>query len=233
MKFFYLLLFAVFMPAKMLIAQINITLDTDSVHVSAPASQVDIPLPSHVTNSTGGSVVIRWTRVVEQRPFGWDNAFCDKNLCYLAGVGSKTFELAPGEEGLLKPIFYPFGNEGVGIMRLYYISETPGVVWADTAVYVAVATGAVGSVEVEQVHDISIFPNPATDMLYMVSADAALKGYWNVSDIMGKVWMNSDGGSVALPTQISISQLPVGIFSLNIKISDTDQQVTRRFIVKR
>ena len=233
MKKFYLFSLTLFLSAKMLVAQVNIALDTDSVHVSAAASQVDIPLPSHITNNTSSPVIIRWTRVVEQRPSGWDNAFCDKNLCYLSGISSKTFELASGEEGLLKPIFYPFNVEGVGVMRLYYISETPGVVWADTAVYVAVATGAVGSVEAELVRDVSVFPNPASDMLYMVSANTEQKGQWAISDILGKVWMRSGEGAEVLPTQISVSQLPAGFYSLNVNMLGGDHHITKPFIVKR
>ena len=103
-------------------------------------------------------------------------------------VESKTFELSNGESGLLKPIFYPNEVPGMGVFRLYLQSETPGVVWADTAVFVGVATGEVGTVEAELMRTVSVFPNPATDALHVVTADAQLQGQWRITDSAGKVW---------------------------------------------
>lgn len=60
-------------------------------------------------------------------------------------------------------------------MRLYLASETPGVMWTDTAVYVAVATELLGAVEAELVRDVSVYPSPASEVLNVVTADATYK----------------------------------------------------------
>lgn len=215
-----------------LMAQVNLVVAPDSVYAQLPPTEQEIPLPSYITNNTGGPVTIRWTRVVEQETFGWDHAFCDKNLCYFGTVSSKTFNLDNGEKGVLKPIFYPFGLAGMGVMRLYYNSETPGVVWSDTAVYVAVATELTGTVEVERVRDVSVFPNPANDVLSVVTAQADIRGQWTITDVAGKVWATSVRSGL-IAGQIPIAQLPKGAYLLNVLTADNQPVVTKRFVVQR
>lgn len=231
--FFYFLPVMMLFFATSLVAQVNIVVHPDSVYNEVPAIEPEISLPSHITNNTGGSVTIRWTRVVEQETAGWDHAFCDKNLCYLGTVSTKTFELADGEEGLLKPIFYPHEIVGMGVMRLYYISETPGVSWADTAVYVAVGTDLVGTAEVELVRDVAVFPSPASDVLNIVTADANLQGQWRVTDAAGKVWIHSNSGTTLIAGQITVGQLPCAIYFLNVLTPDGQHAIAKPFTVLR
>ena len=232
-KIFYLLFGAMIAIAPSLTAQVNIVVAPDSVFVSLPATEHEINLPSYMTNSTGSTVAIRWTRVVEQEPMGWAHAFCDKNLCYFGSVNSKVFELVDGESGLLKPIFYPNGIPGIGVMRLYYNSETPGISWADTAVYVAEATGISGTVEAQWVRDVAVFPSPTQEVLNVVTADANLQGQWRITDATGKIWKHSDPTNTAIAGQIPVTQLPVGLYFLNVLTLDGKHAVAKRFVVQR
>ncbi len=232
-KIFYLFLCAMISTAQTLTAQVNIVVAPDSVFVSLPATEHEINLPSYMTNNTGSTVIIRWTRVVEQKPQGWEHAFCDKNLCYFGSVGSKTFELTDGESGLLKPIFYPYGIAGIGVMRLYYNSETPGISWADTAVYVAEATELLGAVEAKLVRDVAVFPSPAQEVLNVVTADSNLQGQWRITDATGKIWKHSDPKSTTIAGQISVVQLPVGLYFLNVLTLDGRHSIAKRFVVQR
>lgn len=230
---FYLIASFTLLFTQSITAQVNIVVAPDSVYNELPATETEIPLTSHITNNTGGSVTIRWTRVVEQKPQGWDYAFCDKNLCYLGVVASQTFELANAEVGLLKPIFYPFEIGGTGVMRVYYTSETPGVVWADTAVYVAVATETSGAIEAELVRDVAVFPSPAQDVLNVVSADADLQGQWRITDAAGKVWSSSNGIAASIAGQIPVAGIPNGIYFLNVLTPDGRHGAAKRFVVQR
>ncbi|MFN0216519.1 MAG: T9SS type A sorting domain-containing protein [Saprospiraceae bacterium] len=230
---FYLIASMTLLFTQAITAQVNIVVTPDSVYQELPAIESEIALPSHITNNSGGPVTIRWTRVIEQVTAGWDYAFCDKNLCYLGIVSTKTFDLADGEEGLLKPIFYPFEIAGMGVMRLYYLSETPGVSWADTAVYVAVGTELVGTAEVELVRDVAVFPNPTNDVLNIVTADANLQGQWRITDATGKIWCHSKIGTTPIAGQISIVELPVGLYFLNVLTPDGKHAVAKRFVVQR
>lgn len=214
-------------------AQVNIAITPDSVHVTLPAEEFEIELLSHITNNSGGPVTIRWTRVVEQKPAEWDVNFCDKNLCYLGFVATKTFDLANADSGLLKPIFYPNEVPGTGVFRLYLQSETPGVTWADTAVYVGVATNAVGTVEAELVRNVAVFPNPASDMLNVVTADINLQGRWRITDVTGKVWRYSDPATAAIAGQIPVANLPAGIYFFNVLSPDGRHVAAKRFTVQR
>jgi hypothetical protein len=230
---FYLIASITFLFTQSISAQVNIVVTPDSVYKELPAIEPEISLPSHITNNSGGTVTPRWTRVVEQETPGWTHAFCDKNLCYFGTVSSKTFELTDGEEGLLKPIFYPAEIVGIGVMRLYYISETPGVSWADTAVYVAVGTELVSTVEVELVRDVAVFPNPTDDVLNIVTADANLQGQWRIIDVAGKVWNCSMKGAGTIAGQIPVAHLPVGLYLLHVLTPDGQHLVAKRFTVQR
>ncbi|GEM_PF-2024511 len=232
-KSIYLLLVLFIANTDSLRAQVNIVVNPDSVYVSLPATEFEIDLPSQITNNTFGAVTIRWTRVVEQKPQEWDVNFCDKNLCYLGIVESKTFDLANGESGLLKPIFYPNNVAGTGVFRLYLQSETPGVTWADTAVFVGVATDPTGTIEAELVRDVTVFPNPASDVLNVVTADAHLQGRWRITDAAGKVWGCSNPGAGTIAGQISVTQLPTGIYFLNVLTPDGRYAAAKRFTVQR
>jgi hypothetical protein len=232
-KIHFLILGAMLSIVPSMTAQVNIVVAPDSVFVSLPAIEPEINLPSYITNNSGSTVTIRWTRVVEQEPQGWDHAFCDKNLCYFGTVSSKTFELVDGEIGVLKPVFYPFEIAGVGVMRLYYISETPGVMWADTAVYVAEAYELVGTAEAKLVKDIAVFPSPAQEVLHVVTANATLKGKWRITDALGKIWKYSDHENSTIAGQISVAQLPPGIYFLNVMDPDGRLAVSKRFVVHR
>lgn len=232
-KCLYLLLVLLIAIGDELRAQVNIVVNPDSVYVELPATEFEIELLSQITNNTGSTVTIRWTRVVEQMPQEWDVNFCDKNLCYLGFVESKTFELNNGESGMLKPIFYPNEVPGMGVFRLYLQSETPGIVWADTAVFVGVATGEVGTVEAELVRTVSVFPNPANDVLNVATADAQLQGQWRITDAAGKMWGCSSQGANAIAGQIPVAHFPSGLYLLNVLTPDGKHAIAKRFAVQR
>jgi hypothetical protein len=232
-KNFYLLLCALLTTIQFLTAQVNIVVSPDSVHVTVPNTESEINLPSYITNNSGDSVTIRWTRVIEEVPQDWSSAFCDKNVCWFGTVSSKTFQLIDGETGLLKPIFYPYEMAGTGVMRVYYISETPGVVWADTAVYIGVATGSVGVIEAELVRDVALFPNPANDVVNIVTADAHLQGQWCITDAAGKIWDCSSKCNGTIAGQIPVAHLPVGLYLLHVLTPDGQHVVARRFALQR
>lgn len=224
---------ALFSNALPTTAQVNIVVAPDSVHVTVPVEEFEIELISQITNNAGGPVTIRWTRVVEQKPQEWDVNFCDKNLCYLGIVESKTFDLANAESGLLKPIFYPNEVPGTGVFRLYLQSETPGVTWADTAVYIGVAADPTGTIETELVRDVSVFPNPASDVLNVVTADANLQGRWRITDAAGKVWGYSNPATTTIAGQIPVAQIPAGIYFLHVMTPDGRHAAAKRFTVQR
>lgn len=232
-KVLYAICGSMLLATYALTAQVNIVVAPDSVFVSLPAIETEITLPSHITNNSGDSVTIRWTRVVEQETQGWEHAFCDKNLCYFGTVGSKTFKLANAEVGLLKPVFYPHEITGTGVMRLYYQSETPGVTWSQTAVYVAEGTELLDAVEATLVRDIAVFPNPAQDVLNVVAADANFRGEWRILDAMGKVWGASGSSDAPIGGPVSVAQLPAGFYFFKVLTADGKQGVTKPFIVQR
>jgi hypothetical protein len=232
-RVFYFLLPALLTSLSLVAQSPDIVVLPDSVFVQGDPSDAQIDLPSHIYNNTANPVTIRWTRVVEQAPPAWDYAFCDLNLCYIGIVESEVFELMPGDSGLLKPIFYLNHSGGLGVMRIYLQSETPGVVWADTAVYVAAAGVDVGIDEAELVRDLALFPNPAQHTLQVTLAREIGPSQWYVTDAAGRTAMPRQPATGAFSSQLDISILPVGSYYFHIVSADNRVLASKPFVIQR
>lgn len=89
--------------------------------------------------------------------------------------------------------------------------------------YTDVETGILESTHV----NVSVFPNPATDVLNVVGNDFS-KGAYEVSDVLGKTVLN---GTVT-NGQINVNTLPSGIYILKLASTDNTVGVTK-FQVRR
>ena len=59
----------------------------------------DIKADAFITNNTNDTLNLRWERIGNERPEGWETAICDVNLCYLPNTTTKDFMLLPNESG--------------------------------------------------------------------------------------------------------------------------------------
>jgi hypothetical protein len=100
-------------------------------------------------------------------------------------------------------------------------------------VYVGVAADPTGTIETELVRNVSVFPNPATEVLNVVTADANLQGRWRITDAAGKVWGCSNSATTTIAGQIPVAQLPAGLYFLNIATPDGRHATAKRFTVQR
>ena len=190
----------------------NLVLYADSLHKEAPASQFQINIQNYIINNSGQTVTLKWTRTLQQPfPTGWVTNFCDDSLCYLNPVSTATFDLQSGDTGLLKPVFYPYGNTGTGIYRIKLESLTPSVPYLANIVYVAVATESTGTNTPES-FTATLSPNPAGNALRVTFGNAVFRGNVQISDASGRVLreINTEGPDLF----IDLSGLPGGAYTL-------------------
>lgn len=212
-KFFTTAFFAAIFTVS-LNAQASLVLYADSLAKEAPADQFEIDIPNYVYNLSGQTVTMKWTRTLQQPfPNGWVTNFCDNNLCYLGQTSTAQFELAAGDTGLLKPVYYPYETPGTGVIRLKLESLTPAVPFLANIVYVAIATPLTGTAELIALRNgAALFPNPANDALNVVFADADFRGSVRITDAMGRLVLTRS--NLGAQEELNISTLPAGFYSL-------------------
>ena len=69
-------------------------------------------------NTTNSNIELRWEKVRNNAPQGWEVVVCDKQ-CYTGLVDSKKFTLAPGESlNDFRVSFRPNGVDGIGNVEI-------------------------------------------------------------------------------------------------------------------
>lgn len=212
--------------------QSGLELHADSVYVEAPALQFEINLYNYIINHTGSTVTLEWVRTLEQPfPSEWVTNFCDRYACYLGQTSTAQFELEDGDTSLLKPVIYPNETPGMGVYRVRLESLTPGVEFLAHIVYVAVATDeSSGTVEIESVRDLTLFPNPAGEVLHAVFVDPDFHGTLTVSDATGRPVLTQ--ANATAHTQLDIAMLPAGLYLLQAHTDAGKLLITKGFSKK-
>lgn len=100
-------------------------------------------------------------------------------------------------------------------------SSTRFVLVEDDAVYVATFAAGV-SVAGHTAKNVSLYPNPTTDMVY-VASDAVSK--LEVLDLTGRILLSNEGQN-----SVSMRALPSGVYLVRIHVADA---VVCRRVVKR
>lgn len=202
--------FATFLSAQ----TAGLVLYADSLQKEEPVDQSLIDVPDYLFNYSGQNVLIKWTRTLEQPfPNGWLTNFCDDSLCYLNQTSTAQFYLSAGDTGLLKPVFYPYGNLGTGIMRVKVESLTPDVPFLAHIVYIAVATPSTGTTNLTALRNgMAVFPNPAKEEINIVFVDPDFRGALRITDATGRIVQTHTGTTAQ--EHLDLSGLPTGFYSL-------------------
>lgn len=217
MKIFFLL-FSVFCLAQTWGQSQNLHVKHDTMFGEFRVLENFIEHKNHIINSGAQTVKIRWTRTVVDITPDWETNFCDKNVCFLGTVSTRTFDLFPADTGLLKPIFYSQGIEGCIVYRLDLVSETPGIDYQKSLLFLARTTNGcqvLGAEDVEEVKDFAVYPNPAAiGILNVAFVDANFKGKLDIVDAQGRVvFQKNDANAIE---RLDISKLPSGSYSVRV-----------------
>lgn len=208
------LLFGFILTTPVFTQNSGLVLYADSLYQEAPATDFEIDVLNYMVNLSGQYVSVQWTRSVEQPfPAGWTYNFCDDSLCYTQQVGSSFFNLAPGDTGILKPVFYPHDNTGTAIFHLALESLTPAVPFTANVVYVAVGTQNTGTGSISALQNsAAVFPNPADESLHVVFSDPDFRGTLQITDALGRVVLMQNHAKTE--EILDVSGLPAGLYGI-------------------
>jgi|GEM_PF-489113 len=166
----------------------------------------------HFDNPSGDTLKLRWRRLEVNKPDDWDIDLCDYGLCYIGipsnGTMSHVFDtiqpylkliVQPGQTPGAAWIWfrvYELGNEA-NFQDVYFSLNTPGVTASNEPV---------------PSFSVSIFPNPATDIVNITSENSE-PVVCRVFDAYGRLMFENKH---LLETTIPTAIWPSGSYWINL-----------------
>jgi hypothetical protein len=197
-----------------------------------------IELANHLTNITSSPITINWKVVSVSIPGDWKVVgLCDNNTCYseepiLNGTNTPpaTSPIAPAGNSLFDlRVYAPItGANGTGTVKV----RTNTLSQVDTLVFIInkTATG-ISTIKLDDKR-VSLYPNPATNML-QVYTDKALNpqsiSIVNITGVQNIATSIEKGKEV---TNIDINALATGMYMVKVIDANGQMITTRKFVKK-
>jgi hypothetical protein len=191
-------------------------------------------IDAYIENTSMSDIHLKWSLLANTLPdLKWDFSLCDNGTCYSGIPDSATFPVTkPGEKASLKlTIIFTEGTskagKGTTQFLVYNINDESD---ADTITFEAdVVTGIFEIVPTDK--KISIYPNPATDVINIVSTDLNItKGNMSIYNALGAkvndIILTPSGFNT-----VSVSNLPAGVYYVRFQ-GTTGEVSTRTFLKK-
>ena len=171
----------------------------------------------YMPNTGGAKIILKWKKISDNLPAGWDYSMCDKGNCY-AGVpvGPTTMDTVyVSDQGYFNLAVDPLNELGSGTVRIYmwqdgFESAGDTLTWHVNAIPVSVE-------ELKLSDNIQIFPNPASSNLNIVLNDSKFHDI-EIKSIVGQVIFNGEVKSGT--NNIDVSNFSKGIYFIYLKNED-------------
>ncbi len=215
MKRFFTTLLLLVSFSAFLSAQSTFSVSSTEVWTIAPHQIPDVEGHFTITNTTNAMQTIRWTRSIMNITNGCETQVCDINLCYLASVSTRTFDLAANASGSIIMHFLNWDSI-VGASGVIRLTMSNVNVPADSVTVTYLFSSPLSSTDNPlPTANVKVFPNPTVDYFQLENADA-------VSSIR---LLSLDSREVARFTanpgeRYSIAQQPAGTYIMVLE----DQQ---------
>ena len=207
-------------------AQVTYTLSpTNTVNLTLPLNQ-STGLKIYQVNTGSSKILLKWERVFVNLPIGWTYTSCDNSFCY-GGVpfGPNAMDsVSVGGQGFVGVDIDPANISGVGIVKIYvhqdgYYSQGDTLTWN-------ISTTAVGISEYIDSDLISMYPNPANDVVNILFQKEYNVSTVRIIDMMGRKVKEEEING--LFNTIDISRLSKGNYFLIIE--NKEHLINKRFI---
>lgn len=180
-------------------------------------------------NTSTNILQLKWAKLNESVPAMWEASVCDNQVCYTSLVDSGSMNpINPNDYGLLLTHITPHVNYGTAVIR-YVVWDITNPASKDTLTYILTVTTTSGSPDVENKNAFSIFPNPASENINIISNLPA--GFqFLITDISGKEI--EKGISKANSVSVNTKNLQNGIYCVSLfienKIITTKQLIIQK-----
>ncbi len=209
-----LITFCISMAVMFSVKSQSLVMDFDSLHADGNTSQLDIIIDNQITNDLGMLDSIRWIRT-QYLPAGWQTLVCDPVICYGPNTNSMAFDLDDQETGPIIIHYKPNGIVGEGLMDLLLYAYSDS---ANTAIHAmfSCAVDQYNNVEVTKITSaVSLYPNPATDLLHVHNFSNQQIGKVEIYNIFGTLVTTVNYNDHFNPMkEISVDKLYPGLYIL-------------------
>lgn len=177
-------------------------------------------------NITSDTIYLKWQKVSENMPIGWEAAVCDNFNCNTSLIDSGTMNpIIPNEYGLILLHITPHTNYGTAIIQYaVWDISTPSEI--DTLTYTLAVNPPSPINEVKEENRFDIFPNPANEIIF-IRSDIGSK--FLITNNLGKSIQY--GISDTELTKISTENLPDGLYNITI-FNKNKTYTTTKFIIQ-
>ncbi len=222
-----ILTLAAFLAANDLsFAQTFVNIPNDTITIQGMMGNYET-LNIQQLNTSSDTITLKWEKVSESVPPAWDASVCDNKICYTTLVDSGMMNpIIPGDAGgFLRMSIIPQINYGTATIR-YAVWDIDNPALKDTLTYILTVLVS-GLNEVENKNAFSLFPNPATNQISILSSLETGFTY-SIIDIAGKeVYAGMADTNL---TSLSIESMSNGIYFFLIK--SNNGFFTQKFIKK-
>lgn len=180
-------------------------------------------------NTSTNILQLKWAKLSESVPAMWEASVCDNQVCYTSLVDSGSMNpINPNDYGLLLTHITPHVNYGTAVIR-YVVWDITNPAIKDTLTYILTVTTTSGSPDGENKNAFSIFPNPASENINIISNLPA--GFqFLIIDIYGRKIEN--GCSKTNLISIDTKNFRNGIYSMSI-LTEHNIITTKQFLIQK
>jgi len=201
------ILLILFIISESLRAQ-PIHLAEDSLSSTISLGTEILELQNYVINDLGQESAVQWLKNTSA-PESWTVNLCDDVACFTDTFNDNVLFLNPGDSSQLKGQFFA-GEVGEGRLDVTVTAlDTDGAVFTIQTSFTVIKTLESTAPELASV--ISIYPNPATDVLKVKMNS---NSHYSILNVLGQTLINGD--LISGVNTLDIELLNSGIYYLKI-----------------
>mgnify|MGYP002076073804 CR=1 FL=1 len=190
--------------------------------VTVKSTDLDVAAKASLKNTSQDTIIVKWTRKIENITQGWSSAVCDKNFCYIPTVDSMRLIMAPGETSNMDIHVYPGGISGSAKVSL----TIEQIARPETRINATYLFNQSTPIKSDDKDAIQLYPNPTQDY-FMVNSPTVIGKIelYNITGEKAKVYYAYKN------KRYYIDDIPSGIYM--VRLFNLQEEILKTVILKK
>jgi len=203
-------------------AQAVLVINPSTTSVTVKSTDLDIAAKATLKNNSKDTIIVKWTRKIENITQGWSSAVCDKNFCYIPTVDSMRLIMAPGESSNMDIHVYPGGISGSAKISL----SVEQIGKPDTRILATYLFNQSTPIKSDDKDAIQLYPNP-TQEYFMINSPTVIGKIelYNITGEKAKVYYAYKN------KRYYIDDIPSGIYM--VRLFNLQEEILKTVILKK
>ncbi|MEP7267190.1 MAG: T9SS type A sorting domain-containing protein [Saprospiraceae bacterium] len=204
-------------------AQNVLELSPTTTSAVVKSTDMDIAAKATLKNTSKDTIIVRWSRKIDNITQGWSSAVCDKNFCYIPTVDSMRLIMAPDEESNMDIHVYPMGISGAAKVTLTMEQLGKPETKITGSYFFNQSTPLRNEIEKDA---IQLYPNPTQDYFMITSPIVIGKiELYNITGEKAKVYYAYKN------KRYYIDDIPSGIYM--VRLINLQDEIIKTVILKK